>query len=109
MMWESKQAVGKSQQSCKRRFATPLSSSFVVSCSFTAHIIAKFPPTDSQDLQSRRFFLPHIRAFSGAVVAHEIAQVMKRISSWLPDKEAAKQGWALLETLTHKLALTQLW
>ena len=51
-----------------------------------------------------RFFLPHIRAFSGVVVAHEIAQVMKRIFSWLPGKEAAKQGWALLETLTHKLA-----
>ena len=34
IMWESKQSVGKSQQSCKRRFATSLSSSFVVSCSF---------------------------------------------------------------------------
>jgi hypothetical protein len=30
---------------------------------------------------------------------------MQKISAWLPDKEAAKQGWALLGTLTHKLAM----
>src|SRR5258706_14490147 len=61
-MWESKQSVGKSQQSCKRRFATPLSSSFVVSCSFyrphncqiSAHSFSRFTRRSGDENQAHQ-------------------------------------------------------